>query len=192
MSDRISLPHLLYQLLCDAQKLYGPRLDPSFTVDIETFAPVGRVAHASMRQPDLTKRRYVIYVPMGTVETNLGTASFAIGHEVIHVLSCVGQPWTTFAEEGLGQVFAFDSAARRGHWEISPRISSPYWRAEWLVSQLLRIDPTAIKRVREVEPCLSKVTVDQLLVQCPNLDRRIAQQLTTRFPEGEDNVSQPR
>jgi len=187
MFNRISLSHLLFELLADAQRLYGPR-DPSFAVDIETFTPAGRLAHASMIRPDPAKRRYVIRVPAGGVEIHLGAACFAIGHEVIHVLSSVGQPWTTNLEEGLGQFFAFDSAARRGWFEFSPSILTPYWTAERLTSQLLRLDPTVIKRLRKTEPCLSKVTAELLLAECPNLDPRIAHQLTTRFPEGEDDA----
>ncbi len=104
-----------------------------------------------------------------------------LAHETVHILSPLpGRP-VKIIEEGMAECFSYLYMRDTMKIRTLPPSSISYSEAQWLVSMLLTLDPYAIKRIREDEPVLSKITKSLILKHYPAFDEGMAARLTRTF-----------
>jgi hypothetical protein len=62
-------------------------------------------------------------------------------------------------------------------------MDGPYRRAADLVRPLLDADPEVVRRMRDVEPVVSKIHAELIMSFCPAVDADLAIALCKRFAE---------
>lgn len=108
-------------------------------------------------------------------------AYFEIAHEAIHLLSPSGGRSPNALEEGLAGYFARQYMSQLYGTEWPPSDFPRYAQAEGLVEDLLKIDPEAIKKLRERQPAMHKIGSDLILSLYPEVGEDTAQRLAARF-----------
>ena len=107
-------------------------------------------------------------------------AIYQLAHEVIHLLSPSGASTANNLEEGLATWFSEDYCRRATGQTIRAEVPS-YQKASDLVRQVLEQHPDCIRKMRESEPCISRLSASLIRVHCPSLSEEQAAFLATRF-----------
>ena len=111
-------------------------------------------------------------------------AYYELAHECIHLLAPTGKRDANFLEEGLAVYFSrwyTHYIFGEGWWMSDEFTNSAYARAFTLVEQLLNLDADMIKKFREVQPVISRITAEQMLNRSPTIPRELAYALEQRF-----------
>lgn len=115
-------------------------------------------------------------------ETDMDLICYHLAHECVHLLSPAVQLGTNNFEEGAACVFAsryFHEVL--GRCTIGPCTPS-YIRAHGLMTKLLQFDNVAVKKIRERQPEMHKVSEEDILDVCPNAPPNLAVDLASPFP----------
>jgi hypothetical protein len=168
-----TLTSRLGHMLSEAQEYYGNR-DLSYTIlgiEFEINGPQtwypGNCNHIAIQlTPDTA--------------TDMIKGCYQLAHECIHLLSPLGARGANTLEEGLATYFAHEYLKKHFNFSMPATIQS-YERARNLVSELLTIDHGAIKKLREKEPTISKITAQQITDQYPSLSVETAKALEEKF-----------
>ena len=171
----------LGKMLCLAESHFGTR-DKTYTLlgfefidDVpQCWYPgncgniVIQLGRSCMRQPD--------------------RACFQLAHETIHLLAPTGGRNANVIEEGLAAHFQvwymanhYPSNWPRSGSDWSQFECQSYAKAKSLVEELLALDPDAIKCLRNRQPALSCITVDDITTFYPELDLTVATSLVKKF-----------
>ena len=111
-----------------------------------------------------------------------------LAHECIHFLSPTGKADATVLEEGLAVFFEqwyMCYVFGEGWWSGEINIAS-YAEALTLTKQLLALDPDVIKKIRQCQPVIARITTEQILEQCPKAPEELVRALMQRFSTAED------
>lgn len=165
----------LGDILHVAQEKYGPR-DYTYTL-------LG-VEFNQETQPRIwypkNGKNIIIQITLNCLN-DLNIAVYQVAHEVIHCLSPItGQKHTNVLEEGLATLFSFEYAFHNGNGAWQPEIEK-YQDAYRLVRQLISIDADIIKKLRQLQPTISKIDKDLILSVNPNVPIELAENLTQVF-----------
>jgi hypothetical protein len=168
-----SWPSIFYALLIEVEERFGRRNMEFTFLGIEFTS--GDVPQTWF--PGSSK--YVAIQLTDNARLEPGRALFQLAHEVIHLLApAVGEIAPTL-EEGLASVFSHEVSQRHG---AGLRSGVPsYERAADLTSQLLAINPMAIRDIRSVEPQFKRITANHILAVAPSLDPKVAHELCLPF-----------
>jgi hypothetical protein len=168
-----TLPSRLGDMLRLAEERYGPRdlnyaiLGIEFGGDIPHIWFPGNCHHVIVQIA-----RYCI--------NNLQHAYYQLAHECIHLLSPTGNANTIVLEEGLATHFsaAYMQEQFQSNWYPGP---GPYHDACLRVQQLLAVDPTIIRTVRQQQATIAEISVADLRAANPNVGEELANTLTQPF-----------
>jgi len=164
-----------------AESLFGPR-DRSYTVlGVEFIDGCPHIRYFG------TCRHIIIQLGKPCL-SEPARACYQLAHETIHLLSPTTHQNVNVLEEGLAahfQVWYMNKHYPPPYWPKSEIdwtvLQQPYDKAKILVEHFLKVDPNAIKRLREQQPRLSQVTAAEIEHACSGLDRCDALALTARF-----------
>jgi hypothetical protein len=119
--------------------------------------------------------------------SNVYRAIWQMSHECIHLLS----PETQISgikpnnlEEGLATLFSRKYIQDKYNWNFEDNdnpVQKKYNKAASYVVKLLDYDKDIIKQVRELQPSLSRISVDDLISINPNLDLSLCEDLCREF-----------
>ena len=146
-----TLTSRLGSIIREVEALYGER-DKSWTILGVEFGPgipmlwyPGDCMHVA------------IQLSANALEST-SIASYQLAHEAVHLLSPTGGNEAPVLEEGIATVFSEDYMLRNFHLRGLTDLVS-YRNAAALVRELETISPSAIVRLRRVEPSFAKMTV---------------------------------
>lgn len=168
-----TISSLLSKALHHAEEKFGPRIDDFFYAGHEFIEDGPRIWFPGNRN------HVIIQLSMGSLE-ELGCALYELSHEVVHLLCPVVNGTATNLEEGLATWFSENFTVDG---ITAPHASSMpcYSAARDAISELLACDPYCIKKMREVEPYLSKISESQILENCPSFPEDKAGFLSEKF-----------
>ncbi len=167
-----TLTSRLGQLLAEAEIRYGPR-DHSYTILGVEF---GGNRPGTWYPGD---RKHISVRLSANAAHDPNRAYFQLAHEVVHLLSPTGRTGTIVLEEGLAHHFSNVMSAKLG---IAMGCDIPaYDRAAELLEIVLRPNPNIILQLRNLEPCLAKITPEIIQECCPGLEPTVASQLCKPF-----------
>jgi hypothetical protein len=116
--------------------------------------------------------------------TDMARACYQLAHEAVHLLSPTGGRNANNFEEGLAVYFQ-EAYMRNEFGQTSWRPVIPsYERARALLAPHLDAVPDAIRRMRETEPTISRITADAMRREFSNLTVEDANFLAERFVRG--------
>lgn len=102
-----------------------------------------------------------------SVNNNFEELIFQLAHEVLHLICPTGDPYTSNLEEGLACYFSkmmlIKYVGNDEYFEKSLTKTSPYYKPYLATSRILEHDKLSIKNLREVQPILKDITVDDLV-----------------------------
>lgn len=165
---------LLGVMLRLAEEKYGER-DKNYTLlGFEFCAGIPQIWY-----PDSCKH-IIIQMSLECL-TEIERGCYQLAHECIHLLSPLGKRSANILEEGLATYFSGwymqeKKSANRWHSGLDS-----YTHAERLVTQLLALDPNAIKVLRQEEPTISKISSQLILKYYPTLPEETAIKLAEPF-----------
>ncbi len=107
-------------------------------------------------------------------------AIFQVAHEAIHCLSPTGNSTAIVLEEGLATYFSIEYLKENGHINIRSEKKN-YREAKNLTEELLKIDPSIIKEIREKCFVISRIDRNLLLETNSKIPENLAQKLTENF-----------
>jgi hypothetical protein len=163
----------LGDMLCQAESTYGVR-DYSYTIlgiEFENNAP-------QIWYPGNCKHIVIQLTPDTSTDEIKGC--YQLAHECIHLLSPSGGRNATILEEGLATHFAHQYVEQNFAF-VMPPTSQSYEIARVLVSQLLAFDADAVKKIRQNQFTISKITSKNILEVVPQFDPSVAQALEQQF-----------
>lgn len=168
-----TLPSLLGEMLVRAEALYGPR-DASYTMlGIEFSIGPPQIWYPGSR------KHVVVQLNITALQDNY-LARYQLAHECIHLLSPTGGPHALVLEEGLAVAFAEDSVGPNSDGQ-TPTNDPKYAAACRLVRTFISRYPDAIKRLRAIEPGISKITPDRFRSEVPDLPPAITERLFLQY-----------
>jgi hypothetical protein len=166
---------ILLDLLLRAEERYGERAhEVHFTVEEnestnETPAPIDVVFH----NPALTEATVRIHAGVDANQRR-----FQLALEGFHLLSPVPRPEVTFLEEGLSQLFALEETVG-----LLPSDDPNYRKAHDLCESLENTcGNDIVRRLRERQPYISRITPADILALCPLFPAEDAEALCDRWP----------
>ncbi len=171
-------------LLC-AEEKFGPR-DKNYTLLGIDFSPDG----ARTWTPG-NCGHIIIHLDMTSL-TDRHDAYYSLAHECIHCLSPTGKADANVLEEGLAVSFSqwyMHHIFGPGWWSGPIRFPS-YAHALAGAEQLLALNPTVIKKIREQQPTIAKVTAGQIIQHCPAAPRELALALAAPFVTTKEDAAQ--
>ena len=112
--------------------------------------------------------------------THMVKGCYQLAHECIHLLAPTGGRDANTLEEGLATFFAH-KYVQDAFRVAMPATMPSYEIARQHVARLLAIDGNAVKRLREAQPTISKITAEQILSVCPSLEAEVAEALAARY-----------
>jgi hypothetical protein len=164
---------ILGKALQEAEKCFGPR-DKSYTIlGVEICENCER---AQVWFP-VSKKYLVIQLN----QVNLGSAIYQMAHEVIHCISPIAPGSTSILEEGLAVYFSDLFSQKYGCVSVICTEDSAYLKAESLVIDLLKIDKDVIKKVRKIQPVISKITVKNFRKVNKKIPKKLLEELCQEF-----------
>ena len=108
------------------------------------------------------------------------SAYWTMAHEVVHLLSRPDDRKATVLEEGIA--CWFQRQYTKGYVPVSWSQTIPsYAQAEARFVQLLGYDPEIVKKMRQTESTLSRITAEDIRRHCPELPDGLAEALSCRF-----------
>ncbi len=109
-------------------------------------------------------------------------AHFQVSHETLHALSQIPEVRRTNLEEGLATVFQQDyDVCCYGSPPLQPPPNSDYELARNDVRELLNLDPNVIRKIRMVEPTISRITAVHIRDACASCSEELADRLARPF-----------
>jgi hypothetical protein len=168
-----TLTSRLGDMLEKAEKAYGMR-DMSFTILGIEF----RDSNPQTWYPGDCKH-IAIQLSIDSATNNF-QACYQLAHECVHLLSPAVEIGSNVLEEGLATFFSHKYVEEE-FGDPMPATMQSYESARQMVDKLLAIDPYAIKELRSIEPTISKITAEQILMFYPSLGATIAQALAAPF-----------
>lgn len=160
-----------YELIEQAESLCGKRM-PEYIFHGVRFKDL------EQPQTELSGKDLVIFL-RARVCDDFEDACCECAHEIIHLISpqvIEGETTSTVLEEGLATYFqALICRDWLGRGFITQYCE--YNAAYTLVSMLLKLDPHAIKKIRQNEPILARVNADIIIQAVPNASRDLAENL---------------
>ncbi len=148
-----TITSLLGEILQVIEELFGPR-DKSFTVLGVEFG----TSNPKIWFPRNCKN--VIIQLSYPAAQNMEQACYQMAHECIHLLN-PGMNANNL-EEGLAVYFASEYMKVFRNSPMWHATNKSYVTAQRIVSKIMTENMECIKKLRELEPSLSKVTIDQL------------------------------
>lgn len=111
---------------------------------------------------------------------DLAQAVFQMSHEIIHCLSPIHTKSVTVLEEGLASFFSkeFCISSGYGNFDGAPE---DYESAFDFVEELLKYDEDILKKIRQIQPVISLIAVDDFLHINNSIPIELAQNLTKKF-----------
>jgi hypothetical protein len=155
-----------------AEKLYGER-DKSYTIlgfEFEKSGP--RIWYPG-------NRKFVVIQLSLNALYNEFQAFYQMAHETIHLLSPLGFRGANILEEGLATYFARLYLLDLGQ-DLNPN-DQKYQNALELTKVLLDIDNDIIKKVRKIEPTISKLTPSHFYQINSNISEDLLTSLCNKF-----------
>ncbi|WP_157594973.1 hypothetical protein [Psychroflexus tropicus] len=165
----------LGHILRTAEEKYGER-DKSYTILGVEFTTNG---NPQIWYPDDCKH-VVIQITENCIN-DINRAVFQVAHESIHCLCPTGSQNANVLEEGLANLFSIIYCRENGHGNNWTSNAQSYTNASNLVEKLLSIDADIIKKLRAIEPTLSKVDKDLMIRVNPDITSELADKLTKKF-----------
>ena len=162
-------------ILKTAEKRFGER-DKSYTLLGVEFTTIG---NPQIWYPGNCKH-VSIQITEDCLE-DINRAVFQVAHETIHCLSPTGSQNANVLEEGLANLFSIAYCRQNGHGKNWSSNKKEYTDASNLVEQLLRIDNDIIKKLRVIEPTLSKITKQHILEINTSIPMELVEELTKKF-----------
>jgi hypothetical protein len=159
--------------LAEVEQRFGPR-DPSYFLAGWEFVNL----NPGTWFPG--NRKHIVIQLSFDAAGDLPRLVFQLSHEVVHLLAPTGKRSANNLEEGLASHFAEDYTLRQTRRQILSNLPS-YIRARDAVRRLLAHDNDCIKRMRTVEPCISRITKELLKQEVPALTVEDAEYLAARF-----------
>lgn len=181
--DSRNVDEVVSMLLDDAESLFGPRVDPA----PYTFS--GVYFGADVPQMKYRPDEMTIAIRLSQCARNdNGKILWQLAHECLHLLTPV-RLWTTMLEEGLACWYQMRWTKICPHLftqnflkpETAFGVTHRYFDAYTMVDEILKNDPESIKRIRAVQPIISKITPTQLVSEITQLDIPTAKKLSSRF-----------
>jgi hypothetical protein len=172
-----TLAAALGEMLSHAEEMFGPR-DISYTILGIDFSPEG----GRTWTPSNCKH-IIVHLPM-TAINDRHDAYRVLAHECIHLISPTGEADANVLEEGLAVFFEryyMNHVFGEGWWSGPIKNAPAYADALRHVEELLALDSESVKRLREQEPIISRVTAKQIEVACPTASEPLAKALAERF-----------
>jgi hypothetical protein len=162
----------LEQLLLRAEKRYGKRAHGvEFDVSEKTDGPIAVEFH----DRELTTATVHIQT---CSEEDKNQRRFQLALEGFHLLSAVPRHEVTFLEEGLSEIFALTETVG-----LTPSDDKEYKKAHELCTKLMaECGDDIIRRLRENQPYLSRITPAQIIDLCPEFPKSSAKSLCKRWP----------
>jgi len=115
-------------------------------------------------------------------------ACFQLAHESIHLLSPTGGRNANMLEEGLATHFQTWYMANhdptdwpRSENDWSNPACQSYQQAKDLVEQMLKLNPDAIKALRDAQPTLCQICETAIVKVCPGIPPNVASKLAAKF-----------
>lgn len=140
--------------LLEAENLYGARTKDYEYVGVE-------LNETGPPKVWYLWNKYIVIQVSQTTASDTKQAILQIAHEVVHVLSANGQPTTNNLEEGLATYFskiATDRDTGDTSYAINSIETTKYIKPYELVDKLMSSDPDAIKKLRNKEPVLGRIS----------------------------------
>jgi hypothetical protein len=162
-------------MLDKAESKYGVR-DKSYTILGVELTPVG---NPYIWYRGENEKQVIIRISK-RCKNDMDFAVFQVSQEIIHCLSpAVGQT-ANVLEEGLATHFANEYYKSCGYkkWSIDKK---RYIDALELVNKLFLIDSDIIKKLRQIEPTISKISKDLILATNSKIPSDLAESLADIF-----------
>jgi hypothetical protein len=176
----------------EAEKLFGPRIDPYpyifAGIDFELDRPsVRRWGHGEMEH---RRSKYIMVQLTRNSVSHNHLAIWHLAHECIHLLA-PSRKQTNYFEEGLATWYqrrwvkkcsaAFPPQYKTKTYGISAAYGS-YLDAYDLVNELMEHSETSVKRIRKIQPDMRKLTPKIIMKVCPWIEMSVAKDLVKSFP----------
>ncbi|MGG7664084.1 hypothetical protein [Dyadobacter sp. BHUBP1] len=170
-----SYTSLLGHLITKAETLYGER-DKSYTilgVEImsDEFGEAPQVWYPG-------NCKHIAIRITSSCLGHLGKSVYQLAHETIHCLFPSGGAHANYLEEGLAVHFALECAKEYSYF---PKPSQRYQEAFELVDPILKQDRSFIKKLRERELSLYRISRDLIIELAPDISPETAENLVTKF-----------
>lgn len=150
-----SMTSRIGDMLKEAESLFGHRDEKWTILGVELRADKGAVPQNWF--PGYPKRKNIIFQVVPPANTDRAQALFQLAHEVVHSLSPHVGKTANVLEEGVATWFAERYACSATGVDIHSSLRS-YANARDAVTKLLKVDETAIRRLRTLEPDFSRMT----------------------------------
>lgn len=180
--DTTNVDQLIQMLVEDAESLFGTRVDPApYSFDGIYFA-----SKVPLMKYDPEEMKIVFRLSNDARNDN-AKILWQLAHECVHLMT-PARLWTSMLEEGLACWFQL-------RWtKLVPQLfpenkcnpencfaNKRFFEAYSMVEEILKQDPDAIKRLREVEPVISKFTPKMIVSELSYVDVPTAKLLCSRF-----------
>lgn len=187
LSSTLTLPTLMGRFLHEAQIAFGAR-DMSWTPIGIIFGAVGPM----MILPETGYRQALIVLPIESSH-DMDRAAYELAHETVHLLSPSegGREGSIVLEEGCAEIYASRIAEEIGY--SDPRMAqpagTPYEDARRMALELVTLDGSAVRKLRQLEPHFSNITPDHFALALPHVPRNLAEALCRPFQYSADEQS---
>jgi len=169
-----TLASRLGDMLHQAQEFFGQR-DKSYTIlGVEFGTDNPRIWYPG-------NRKDVIIQLSPSAAESMARACYQLAHETVHLLSPSGANDANNFEEGIACYFA--ALYMRIHFKgllMQPEVPS-YLHALALVGPRLSTDIHCIQRLRSHEPCISRISREDLAAEFPDLTASDVDFLASKF-----------
>lgn len=183
----------LFYMLEEAENLFGARLNPypfMFAgINFDSQSP--RISFWKNNRLELDDEYKYIFIRLSlSCRRDTSKGLWQLAHESVHLLSPNPDVGTTILEEGLATWYQMRWVEKCP--EIFPEWAKQfpfgfhgtdcaYLDAYTLVSELLSVDESVLKRIRKIEPRINLITPEQILQEAPRLDEEVAANLVKQF-----------
>ncbi len=170
----LTLVSRLGEMLRLAEEMYGRRDNEYTILGIEFSSDGPKICY-----PGNCKN---VAIQLGrSAMTDNDQACYQLAHECIHLLSPNGKNGASNLEEGLAtynSAYYMKNEMRQANWQAS---LPSYVKVEKLVRKIMDADPQAIKRMRQSELTISKITAELLQKESQVLNADEAKFLADKF-----------
>lgn len=182
--DPNNVDQVIEMLLEDGEMLFGKRVDPApYSFDGIYFS--SNVPIMKYREEE----QKIVFRLSSDARNDNSKIVWQLAHECVHLLT-PARLWTSMFEEGLACWFQMRWA------KLCPQLfpehkcnpencfaNKRFLEAYTIVEELLKQDPDAIKKLRSLQPVISKFTPKLLVTELPQIDVPTAKLLCSRFAQ---------
>ena len=167
----------LSDMLFEAEALFGER-DKVWTIlGVEIYM---EGEFPQNWYPGGNERKHIVFQLISPADIDEVSANYQLAHEVIHSLSPKIGTEANVLEEGVATWFA-KYYVKKNFNVLRGEGRESYKNAREKVEKLLVVDENAIKKLRAVEPCFKKMTVDTFERAGLFHDKELIGELLTSF-----------